>query len=129
MPQSFPPQPLRSSQLVAPHRIMQLALAALVALALAGAVVWEVLRVTAPPALDIASPADNLLVAAPEVVLEGTAAKGSAVSVNGSPVAVSADGKFRETINLRVGLNIITITASKKFAKPNIIYRRVVVSQ
>jgi hypothetical protein len=129
MPQTLPPQPLKAAQLIAPHRILQLAAAGLAALALTGLVAWEVLRVTAPPSLTVLSPIDELLISAHEVNLEGSAAEGSAVSVNGAPIAVSADGKFKETINLRTGLNIITITASKKFAKPNVIYRRVVVKE
>jgi hypothetical protein len=53
---------------------------------------------------------------------------GSAVTANGSAVAVSVDGHFKEDMDLRTGENVITIVATKKFAKPNIIYRRVVVT-
>jgi hypothetical protein len=32
-------------------------------------------------------------------------------------------------MDLRTGANVITIVASKKFAKPNTLYRRVVVTE
>ena len=129
MSQTLPPQPLERRALIAPHRVMRLFLASAVILALASVVTWEVLRVTAPPKLVIVSPADNLLTAEHRVTLEGQAASGASVTVNGVPAAVSMAGSFKEVIDLRTGENVITIVASKKFAKPNTIYRRVVVTQ
>jgi len=129
MPQTFPPQPIERRRLLAPHRIMRLSLAAAVLLAISAMVVWEVFRVTAPPKLTIASPPDNLLTAEHRITLEGSAAAGAKVTVNGSTAAVSMDGSFKEIIDLRNGTNIITIVASKKFAKPNTVYRRVVVTE
>ncbi len=129
MSQTLPPQPVGRKALVAPHKVMRLALAALVIVGVVAVVGWEILRITAPPKLTIISPADNLLTADHRVVLEGSVAPGAAVAVNGSPVSVSLAGSFKENIDLRTGANIITIVASKKFAKPNIIYRRVVVSE
>jgi hypothetical protein len=129
MSQTIPPQPIESKHLIAPHRIVRWAIAGLVLAALAAFVSWEVLRVTAPPDLVLASPADNLLTSSHRITLEGTAEKGAAVTANGASVPVSMDGRFKETMDLRTGSNVITIVASKKFAKPNIVYRRVVVTE
>ncbi len=100
----------------------------LVVVVIIGGLVWEVVRVTAPPRLTVDSPADNLLTAEHRVELAGSATPESAVTVNGSPVSLSSDGSFHETLDLRTGLNIITVSASKKFAAPKVVYRRVVVS-
>jgi len=115
--------------MIAPHRIMRVAVIVACLIVFAAAVIWEVLRVTAAPALTIVSPADNTLTASHRITLEGRAAPGSAVTANGATVAVSEDGRFNEDMDLRTGENVITIVATKKFAKPNIIYRRVVVSE
>jgi hypothetical protein len=103
-------------------------LASLIILAVVGALVWEVLRVTASPELTVSTPTDNLLTSQHSIELEGRATPESTVTVNGAVSALGADGTFKEKLDLRTGLNIITISASKKFAAPRIIYRRVVVS-
>jgi len=115
--------------MLAPHRILRLALGAGCLLFFAAIVTWEILRVTASPLLIVVSPADSLLTASHRITLAGHVAPGAAVTANGVTVAVSIDGGFKEDMDLRTGTNIITIVASKKFAKPHIIYRRVVVTQ
>jgi hypothetical protein len=127
--QMIPPQPVSSVSLISSHRVLKIIIAALILMAIGGAVIWEVLRVTAPPALTVSSPADNLLTDQTSVTLEGRAEIESTVTVNGSPISVAVDGAFKEELDLRTGLNIITISASKKFAMPNVIYRRVVVTK
>ena len=114
--------------MIAPHRVLKIIIATLVVALMGAGVLWEVLRVTAPPALTVTSPADNLLTDQTSVTLSGSAEKESTVTVNGAPIPVSADGDFKEELDLRTGLNVITISATKKFAKPNVIYRKVVVS-
>jgi len=123
-----PPQPLPRSAFISPHRIMSVAAAALLIFGILGALVWEVLRVTTPPELTVSAPADNFLTTEHSVLLEGHAAPESVVTVNGAGIALGTDGTFKEPLDLRTGLNIITISASKKFAAPRVIYRRVVVS-
>ena len=128
MSQTIPPQPVSRKDMIAPHRILRLATVAACLLVFATLVVWEVLRVTAAPSLAIISPTNDLLTASHRITLEGRAAPGAVVTANGSNVAVSVDGRFQEDLDLRTGENVITIMATKKFAKPNIIYRRVVVN-
>jgi len=127
--QMLPPQPISGVLLVSPHRVFKTIIAAIILAAIGVAVTWEVLRVTTPPALTITEPADNLLTDQTTITLAGRAEPESTVTVNGAPIAVGVDGAFSEKLDLRTGLNIITISASKKFAKPNVIYRKVVVSK
>ena len=128
MSQTIPPQPVTRREMLAPHRIVRLAIAAGCLFFFAGIVVWEVVRVTAAPLLIVEAPADRLSTGSHRITLIGRAAPGAAVSANGASIAVSTDGRFKEEMDLRTGENVITIVASKKFAKPNIIYRRVVVT-
>ncbi len=123
-----PPRAIPRSAFIAPHRIIKTVLGALALVIVLGAILWEVLRVTTAPALTLVSPADNFLTNVHSVALMGHAAPSSTVTVNGAPIPLTRDGSFNETLDLRTGLNIITISATKKFAKPRIIYRRVVVS-
>jgi len=129
MSQTLPPQPLKRTELVAPHRILRWVFIGFILFVVAGLVIWEVVRVTAPPELAVISPADNLLTSSHRVTLEGKAAPGASVTANGATLPISLNGRFKEDLDLRTGANVITIIASKKFAKPNTIYRRVVVSE
>jgi len=129
MSQTIPPQPIRRTELVAPHKILRWIFIGLIMLVVAGLITWEVVRVTAPPSLTLVSPADNLLTPNHRVTLEGRVDPGVAVTANGAAVPISLDGRFREDLDLRTGSNVITIIASRKFAKPNTIYRRVVVAE
>ena len=128
MSQTIPPQPVSRKAMIAPHRILHMAIIAACLMIFAGIVAWEVLRVTAAPSLSVISPAANLLTASHRITLDGRAAPGATVTANGVAVPVSVDGSFKEDMDLRTGENVITIVATKKFAKPNIIYRRVVVT-
>ena len=127
--QTIPPQPVSRAALVAPHRIMRLAIVIACLVVFAGVVIWEVLRVTEAPSLTVTSPTPNLLTGSHRITLEGSTEPGAAVTANGADVPITVDGRFKEDMDLRTGANVITIVATKKFAKPNIIYRRVVVNQ
>jgi len=112
-----------------PHRLVRLIIVIIIGLIFVFFVVWEILRVTAAPFLTIVSPSNDLATTSHRITLEGRAGAGAKITANGAIIAVSMDGKFKEVMDLRTGENVITIIASKKFAKPNIIYRRVVVTQ
>jgi len=129
MSQTYPPQPISRKAMIAPHRILRTALIIACLLIFAGAVVWEVLRVTEAPSLAVTSPVANLLTSSHRITLEGRVAPGAMLTANGADVPVTVDGRFKDEMDLRTGANVITIIATKKFAKPNIIYRRVVVTQ
>jgi Glucodextranase, domain B len=126
---SYPPQPIKTNHLFASHLAKSVVYIAVVSIIIAAAIIWEVLRVIAPPFLEIKSPPDNLLTKETSVVVSGRAAPDSTVTINNEFTATDLKGNFDEDMDLRTGLNIITISASKRFAKPNIIYRRVVVTK
>ncbi|OPY59332.1 MAG: Cellulosome-anchoring protein precursor [Pelotomaculum sp. PtaU1.Bin035] len=63
--------------------------------------------------LNITEPAGNdTVVATPVLTLTGNTLPGTAVSVNGTPVTVTADGDFTGEVPLANGLNTINIEAS-----------------
>jgi len=126
---SFPPQPIKNGSFFARHRAKSFIYAGVFAAILIAALVWEVVRVTAPPRLVVESPQDNFLTKETSIVVTGFAAKNAIITINNEPATPDTSGHFKENLDLRTGLNVITITASSRFAKPNIIYRRVVVTK
>ena len=70
---------------------------------------------TLAPVLVVAAPADGLVTAAAGVTVSGTASDTSglsSVTVNGTPVSVSADGSFSQPVSLSGGVNTITVRAA-----------------
>jgi cytoskeletal protein RodZ len=103
---------------------------AIVGIALAGLGAYlaaQLLRIAAPPAVAIASPADGWVTSASRVSVSGRADREATVTINGNPVTPNGDGAFSETLELREGLNTITIVAKKKRGKETVVTRRVIV--
>lgn len=67
---------------------------------------------TTPPALTVTSPSPFQSVYTKLLVVNGTTDAGAAVTINGAPVAVQADGRFTGTIaQLVEGTNLVTVAA------------------
>ena len=74
-----------------------------------------VVRDTIAPTLTVTTPSNNLVTAAASVTVSGMAADSSGISsvkVNGSAVAVAADGSFSTPVSLSAGNNSITVVAT-----------------
>lgn len=85
---------------------------------------------TAAPLLNVTSPADNIWTNSRKVTVAGTAAPGSnavtlsAVTINGSPVAVTS-GSFSKEIDLVEGANTIRVVATDSLGKTTTVVRTV----
>jgi len=87
---------------------------------------YEVKKITTPPNLEIFEPADETIVKSPILIISGVSEKETRIKINGEPVMSNTDGTFKEDIDLQRGLNIIKISAAKKYSKENIIYRKII---
>lgn len=61
-----------------------------------------------------------------QIFVAGQTRKEAHVTINGQPVIKKQDGTFSQEIALRNGLNLITITVSKKFSRQESMTRRVI---
>jgi hypothetical protein len=64
-----------------------------------------------PPRLAILSPREMFVSPAPRVELRGETERGARVKVNGQRVEVGADGAFATSLDLKEGVNLITVEA------------------
>ncbi len=64
-----------------------------------------------PPFLTLLSPADGSLVTAPQIELLGASERDVALTVNGTPLEVAADGSFLTQLPLQPGENAIALRA------------------
>ena len=84
-------------------------------------------KIILPPNLTIIEPNKNFSTSNHKVTITGTTDKEAEVKINGSPVLNTYNGNFTQTINLKTGLNNITIEAKKKYSKNKIITRQILV--
>lgn len=69
------------------------------------------------PRLSVMTPTDGISVESRTVRVAGVAEKGAQLFINDQAILVSEEGKFSEDIDLREGLNSITVIARNKFEK------------
>ncbi|NCF74873.1 MAG: hypothetical protein GWO87_00070 [Xanthomonadaceae bacterium] len=80
-----------------------------------------------PPQIEIIYPPNNLVIEKQIITIKGRVEKGANVFINNKNVLTNIDGIFTENIILQSGINIIKITANKKYSKTNIIFRKILV--
>ena len=87
---------------------------------------WGIKKNIFPPYLTIINPNDNLIIKENSVKIVGQTEKGVTVKVNDKLVISNFEGKFEQIIDLKPGLNIIKISAFKKYSREKVIIRRVI---
>lgn len=80
-----------------------------------------------PPMLEVISPINNTVINERLVEIKGKTESETNLFINDKQVLTDNDGNFSENISLQSGVNILKISASKKYSKTNIIYKKVLV--
>jgi cytoskeletal protein RodZ len=76
------------------------------------------------PALSLDSPKSEVLKTS-EVVVSGKTDLSATVTVNNTPVAIDADGKFRKTVTVFPGKSVIIIRAKNRLGKESVIQKSI----
>ena len=84
-------------------------------------------KLSTPPDLQILSPNENTITDQKVMEVAGVSESETQITINGSPVLSNQAGFFSLPIDLREGINTITITAKKKLGKENTIVKQVLV--
>ena len=88
---------------------------------------YRLQKIVSPPFLLITSPAENIMTAEKSIAVKGMAESESQVSINGEQALCDGEGNFSKTVDLKSGVNIITIVGRKKYGRENIITRQILV--
>lgn len=80
-----------------------------------------------PPQLNIIHPAGNLLITDNQINIQGWTEPETEIKINEVLVLSDDGGYFSQVINLKKGLNTITISAKKKYSRENIELRQILV--
>jgi len=73
--------------------------------------------------LVVMEPRDGQVVTEPRVTVRGNAVPGSAVTVNGQPVHLDADGYFQHAVSLHTGENVLEVTDGTVTRRVTVQYR------
>lgn len=79
------------------------------------------------PQLEISYPSANMMTSENSLEIVGKADPGSELSINEETILLNEHGDFKKLVNLKKGINTITISAKKKYSRENIIIRQILV--
>ncbi|MBI2099345.1 helix-turn-helix domain-containing protein [Candidatus Uhrbacteria bacterium] len=105
--------------------ITRLTMLGLLGLALLVYLGLEAKKITSPPELYILEPAEDAVARGGEIIVRGGAEPETRIQINGEDVISDTQGKFKETVRLERGVNLIKISASKRRSRERTIFRRV----
>ena len=84
-------------------------------------------KIVLSPELIVTQPNKNLLIQGDSITIDGQTELEAEVKINGEIVLNNHNGYFSQTVNLKKGLNNITITAKKKYSQEKTIVRQILV--
>jgi len=86
-------------------------------------------RIVSPPVLSLSSPNDNLITDKKNIRVAGATENESEITVNGESVLLDKQGQFLKEINLKNGVNTITVVAKNKYGQVSTISRQILVKE
>jgi len=90
---------------------------------------YRVNKIITPPLLIVASPAADLITDQAAVLVAGRTEAEANLTINHEMVLSDQSGNFSKIISLKNGINIIAITAGKKYGRSNTIVRQILVKE
>lgn len=84
-------------------------------------------KVISPPSLLIYSPINDTITKEKSISVIGQTDAEASVIINGEQVLSDMNGEFFKIVNLKDGINKITVTARKKYGRDNTVVRQVLV--
>jgi len=90
---------------------------------------YRLSKIIAPPFLTVDSPAANLVTDQNSLLVSGRTEAEANLIINGQTVLTDIAGNFSQIINLKYGVNVITITANKKYSRSSTVTRQVLLKQ
>lgn len=109
---------------ISPRRIT-LAVIVVVALGVLGYFFWQFSALTAPPKLQVESPARDEVLHGSLLTVKGQVDGGADVFINDTPILSDARGNFQSPIALQEGVNVIRVTAKNRLGKSTTVTRNI----
>ena len=100
-----------------PTTYIRIGMIALLLLSVVGYALFQTRNLIHGPEITIHSPKNGETLANPLVAVEGTARNISFISLNDRQIFIDENGKFKESLLLSFGYNIMTVRAQDKFGR------------
>jgi len=104
----------------------------IIIVAVSGLVIFLLFKINAifsPPSLNIISPEDGTVYYNRQLVVSGTTAKEAELLINNKATFVDQNGRFETVVDLQNGLNLIKISAKKRYSRTEDINLRVLFNE
>jgi transcriptional regulator with XRE-family HTH domain len=125
----LPRRRTRALQFLVASKFIKVGALMLVGLTVLTYVGVQLRTIASPPELLVYAPNDGELTGEALIAVTGHAEEGASVNVNGEEVLLSQDGFFETDIALERGVNLIIIESTKRYSRPAVEQRRVVLDQ
>jgi len=86
-----------------------------------------VIKIITPPKLSIISPDDNIIINNKIINVIGITDAETQIIINDEIVLSDNQGNFSKIINLKEGINIIKVTAKKKYGRESTAERKILI--
>ena len=87
---------------------------------------FQIKNIIEPPRLEVYTPMDGFITEHSMVLVQGKTEPEIRLDINGKEISNRSDGRFKEGVDLKEGVNTITVTAKKKHGKTTILTRHVI---
>lgn len=84
-------------------------------------------NIITPPELVLLNPQEDMTVEVHNILIKGKTSSEAEVVINEEIVLIDNEGNFEKNINLKSGLNVVSVTSQKKYSKKRIIKRNIIV--
>jgi cytoskeletal protein RodZ len=125
----LPRQRTKSLRFLVASKFVKIGLFCFVALSVVFYFGIQVRTIIMPPTLSIFEPIDGATTQKAIISVAGQTEEGAKVNVNGIEVLMTKNGEFEFEVALERGVNIIKIEGTKRYSKPAVEYRRVLLNQ
>lgn len=126
-PELFSKQVAKAGYFLATPKIIKNLIISVIIFACLAYLGIAVKKITAPPFLSVENPQDNIVTENKSISVNGTVEAESEVLINGKTVLSDSAGNFSEEVSLKDGINIITVSAKKKYSREAVISRQILV--
>ena len=90
-------------------------------------IIFSVKNIVAPPKLMVTSPASDLVTKEKQISIVGYTEPEVQLEINGETLLSDRSGNFNQLINLRSGINNLSVTAVKKYGGQTTVVRQIMV--
>ncbi len=126
-PHRLPRQRVRRTRLLSSVAFLKIGAFATVMIAFLGYFSWQIHGILRPPQIVIETPIDGFAAESALVVVHGYVENDDVtLQINGDQVVVNNDKTFTATVDLSLGLNVITVEGTRRYSQKATEYRRVV---